>query len=523
MNAALLSHPVFRIFSTIRTFFSFGNALQTSSGSDFVSFASGLTALNNTQKFSFHLWINKSKGDFATMGSQASPQNRIALNFFTDDNLYVAVSNGNGSYGVLDFTPYLDSYACVSLCYDGTATGNSNRLKCYINNVLQNLNYPNGNVPDILSSSIANGFEINRGAGTLIGVVKYEEMVVTTDSSTLAQHQAFYNSNNGALATDCFTNILAYWRCNQVDGDTTLIDSVGTATGTLNNFVAPYFIPFVNPVSYISATGGTITTDGDYKVHTFNSSSTFTVVSIGSGSVDSAAVDAIIIAGGGGGGGFGGGGSGGYLNTTLHPVSVLSYAITIGASGAGSVNGSSKGSHGSDSIFNIFRSTAGGGGGAFSDLNLDGVDGGSGGGGGTKSSSPFTNGEGGKGNVPSRTPSQGNGGGFGASGNSATAAGGGGGHQSNGVDATLNTGGSGGNGTLSSINGSAVSRAGGGGGGGRYTQGLGTSGGGNGNQSSPSRPSTSGTVNTGGGGGGGYNTSGSAGGSGVVVIRYKFQ
>lgn len=35
---------------------------------------------------------------------------------------------------------------------------------------------------------------------------------------------------------------------------------------------------------FISATGGTITTDGDYKVHTFTSSGTFTVTS-GSGNV----------------------------------------------------------------------------------------------------------------------------------------------------------------------------------------------------------------------------------------------
>jgi hypothetical protein len=274
-------------------------------------------------------------------------------------------------------------------------------------------------------------------------------------------------------------------------------------------------------ISYISATGGTITTDGDYKVHTFNSSSTFTIVSIGSGSVDSAAVDAIIVAGGGGGGGFGGGGSGGYLNTTLHTVSVLSYPITIGASGAGSANGSSKGSNGSDSIFDTFTSAGGGGGGAFSTANANGLDGGSGGGGGTDSSSPFTGRTGGSGNTPSTTPSQGNNGGSGV--NGATAGGGGGGSLSIGLNASFDNGGSGGNGTSSSITGSAISRSGGGGGGGKTTLGSGINGGGNGKQFSPSVASTSGAVNTGGGGGGGYNDSGSAGGSGVVVIRYKFQ
>ena len=32
---------------------------------------------------------------------------------------------------------------------------------------------------------------------------------------------------------------------------------------------------------YNEATGGTVTTDGDFKVHTFNSSGTFTVTSVG--------------------------------------------------------------------------------------------------------------------------------------------------------------------------------------------------------------------------------------------------
>ena len=56
--------------------------------------------------------------------------------------------------------------------------------------------------------------------------------------------------------------------------------------------------------SGISATGGTITTDGNYTVHTFTSSGTFTVTS-GSGNVE------YLVVGGGGGGGTGSAGGGG--------------------------------------------------------------------------------------------------------------------------------------------------------------------------------------------------------------------
>lgn len=57
------------------------------------------------------------------------------------------------------------------------------------------------------------------------------------------------------------------------------------------------------PTTYTAATGGSVTTDGDYKVHTFNSSGTFTVSEVGTNNT----VEYLIIAGGGG-SGFGGGG-----------------------------------------------------------------------------------------------------------------------------------------------------------------------------------------------------------------------
>ena len=52
---------------------------------------------------------------------------------------------------------------------------------------------------------------------------------------------------------------------------------------------------------YITATGGTITTCGDYKVHTFTGPGTFTV-SLSGNPAGSNTVDYLVVAGGGGGG-----------------------------------------------------------------------------------------------------------------------------------------------------------------------------------------------------------------------------
>jgi hypothetical protein len=64
---------------------------------------------------------------------------------------------------------------------------------------------------------------------------------------------------------------------------------------------------------FMEATGGTITTDGDYKVHTFTSSGTFTVTKAGA----TGEVEYLVIAGGGGGGAAGGAAAAGLVGIVL--------------------------------------------------------------------------------------------------------------------------------------------------------------------------------------------------------------
>src|SRR5210317_599812 len=75
-------------------------------------------------------------------------------------------------------------------------------------------------------------------------------------------------------------------------------------------------VTFFGP-QYVTATGGTITTSGDYKIHTFTGDGCF-VVSCAGNPTGSTIVDYLVVAGGGGGGqtvgsdNAGGGGAGGY-------------------------------------------------------------------------------------------------------------------------------------------------------------------------------------------------------------------
>ena len=112
---------------------------------------------------------------------------------------------------------------------------------------------------------------------------------------------------------------------------------------------------------FIVATGGDITTDGDYKVHKFTSSGTFEITS-GTGDVEY-----LVISGGGGGnrGNAGGGGSGAFRTDTKSDMEVGEYTVTIGAKGIGGYGGSegTPATGGGTSVFDDISLTGGGAGG----------------------------------------------------------------------------------------------------------------------------------------------------------------
>ena len=295
---------------------------------------------------------------------------------------------------------------------------------------------------------------------------------------------------------------------------------------------------------YVTATGGCITTCGNFKMHTFIGPGTFTVCSVGN-PAGSDSVDYLVIGGGGAGGSAGGhggtvgggGGTGGYrfsngtasgcyaagpapLAASALPVSATGYGITVGAGGAASFPSGC--TSGINSVFSTITSAGGGGG---KDTPTPALPGGSGGGGGSTAS---CGGTGGTGNVPLVAPSQGFDGGDGVT---PKQGGGGGGASEAGTPGSpsFTPRGKGGDGLASSITASPVIRGGGGGGANtNSTPNAGSGGGGGGPSSTSGGSGTPGTINTGGGGGGGPHggptcVNAGTGGSGIVIIRYKFQ
>jgi len=314
---------------------------------------------------------------------------------------------------------------------------------------------------------------------------------------------------------------------------------------------------YVSP--FITATGGTVTTSGDYKIHTFTGDGCFTVSYAGAGTCASpSVVDYLVVAGGGGSGGNhnhiqqgGGGGAGGYREAksgcagcyTVSPlatptgitITATTYPITVGAGGSRGGSGGNLPSRGpnatsgSNSIFSTITSAGGGFGGqpgaccVYQSTGQPGGSGGAGGGGGGTQA-------GGSGNTPPVSPPQGNNGGCGQSGGPTTGGSGGGatgnGTQGPSCGSTGPNANTGGTGATSAITGSSVTRSTGGNwgwycgptwnpvpDGGTNTGDGAPANSGAAPEIMPFSPATN------------YQTYwyGKNGGKGIVVIRYKFQ
>jgi len=376
-------------------------------------------------------------------------------------------------------------------------------------------------------------------AGAIVSVKDYAE---TFDSNILTVGRNGSNFNGGSDFNPTFNTEGAFLTFIYADATKgwLVTDASSDTTGASNTFIV--------------ATGGTITTvDTNFKVHTFTGPGSFEVTA-GAGAV--AVADYVVVAGGGSGSptnhGAGGGAggfreshnpttSGPYTASPLAapnsptsaslPFSIGSFPITVGAGGTAPPASSPKnGTQGSNSILSTITST-GGGGGTTGDQNPV-RDGGSGGGMNSTCGASYQ----GSGNTPPVSPPQGNNGGAipGGANGSAYGSGGGGGAGAVGGTGTGSVAGVGGAGVTTSITGSAVARGGGGGGSifcgplPSPTSGAGGAGGGGaGARSNTPSIAVPGTAATGGGGGGAErstpNDVGGNGGSGIVIIRYKFQ
>lgn len=435
----------------------------------------------------------------------------------------VAVATPSVTFSLSGISGYTD---LVLVIQAKTTDANSSRLNAqYNSDTGNNYSYTQlvGNGSTATSGRIANFAILDFGAypstsnsrqaqGT-IHIMNYSN--TTTFKTTLSRFD-----DAGAETTAR----VGLWR------NTAAITSISMSFGAGNIAVGSTFSLYgiaAAPALTAKATGGTIFYGADgYVYHRFTGSGSFVPSS-------NLSADCLVVAGGGGGGAGaigGGGGAGGFRVLESQSLSNgTTYSVAVGGGGTAGVWEFTKGGTGGPSSITgtglTTITSAGGGGGGSGDQATAGSGNSGGSGGGANYQATTT---GGAGNTPATTPSQGNAGKGYISGSNG---GGGGGIGA----AAINQNGGIGTSTYS-VWGSATSSgqnvsgvfwyAGGGGGGGRDgSTSAGTGGNGGGGAGSLTSTGTPGTANTGGGGGGtgwvANNTAGgSAGGSGIVIIRY---
>jgi hypothetical protein len=392
------------------------------------------------------------------------------------------------------------------------------------------------------ANTSGSAFTMNLPAGTagnIVSVVDYTNTFQTNNLTITPNGSQKIGGVAASIALETEGQSVTFVYVDDIEGWKNVQDSTSNVIGN----------------EFIVATGGTVTCSGNCKIHTFTGPGTFTVSQVHPCAANNLVSYAIVGGGGGAGGGdnAGGGGAGGFRETkspvtpyTASPlcgystpgnrvtVTATAFPVVVGGGGAGAVVGSPdaagrRGTNGVNSSFGGITGAGGGAGGAAYSSSPDGAtgaNGGSGGGGG-HCGSPIV---GGTGNTPPVTPAQGKNGGSGAGGGSPPAYGGGGGGGATAVgqNGSPSKAGDGGAGAPTSINGSPTTFAGGGGGGaeGGGCSSGGSGGGGPGRGCNPTS-GTPGTANTGGGGGSAGSTSPTItvgnGGSGIVIIRYKYQ
>src|SRR6056300_1358760 len=168
------------------------------------------------------------------------------------------------------------------------------------------------------------------------GTVDWDTTAKTASFTAVSGNGYFVNTTSGAVTVTLpagsagdivsLADYAATWQTNNVTVTPNGTDKIGSLNenATLDTEGQSVTFVFVDSTQgwintmdstsnvrgnppFISATGGTITCCGDFKIHTFTGPGTFTVTNAGL-PTGSSTVDYLVVAGGGGGGASGGGG-----------------------------------------------------------------------------------------------------------------------------------------------------------------------------------------------------------------------
>jgi hypothetical protein len=130
-NGTLINGPTFNSDN--------GGSIVFDGVNDYVQ-VSSQSSLRNVSQFTMLCWMKRrTSTSKIILGQLTNVSNDVTFELWDDNRAYFEVGNGSNSYGFI--TNNSTSWQLLTMVFDGTQIGNSNRLKGYINGNLLSLTY----------------------------------------------------------------------------------------------------------------------------------------------------------------------------------------------------------------------------------------------------------------------------------------------------------------------------------------------------------------------------------------------
>jgi len=192
--------------------------------------AGNVTELNATSIFTMESWVRFDNiSSWNTILSKISNStNRIVLQTGTNNNLYAIIANGSNSYGYsANNIITTGQWYHLAVVYDGTKSGNTERLKMYLDGVQLSLSF-NGTIP---TTTNTNSSDFKASATLLDG--QLDEVRIWSAALTNSSLSTWKNKVLGTCHTD-ISSLVLYWKFNEGSGSTATVSGLGdTYTGTI--------------------------------------------------------------------------------------------------------------------------------------------------------------------------------------------------------------------------------------------------------------------------------------------------
>ena len=222
------------------------NQVMLFDGTDDIVDCGDIHGIDGATKLTINAWMKRSQSDsVVTIGKTQSANYRVSINIFHDGNLYVNAGTGS-SYAFGSVSLAGTDWNYISYVFDGTQSGNSSRLKVYVNGVAQTLSFSGANIPSSIPPTSAT-FKIGKdNANNIFSEGCIKDVSVFNEAFSVSEVQEIFNDG---VAYDATTHskaddhLLGYWRN---DGVTTWTDRSDIQAIAFNGFD-----------NYIKTTGGT--------------------------------------------------------------------------------------------------------------------------------------------------------------------------------------------------------------------------------------------------------------------------